>query len=193
MIAGWLTLLLFPLLGWGVLRFFEDEPVALMLRCNLPIWVQLVAGASVGITMGYLARYIVTRAFMNNIENKYARVVAGLQLTPFSVIFLSFCAGFGEELFFRGAIQPLAGVWITAIAFVALHGYLSPTNWRLSIYGIFMVLAIALLGYMADEMGILAAAVAHMVIDIILFAHLREKGQNLVPVYSPFQRNTPQV
>ena len=36
-----------------------------------------------------------------------------------------------------------ASVWITSFLFIVIHGYLSPWNWRLSIYGTFMVIASA--------------------------------------------------
>ena len=31
-------------------------------------------------------------------------------------------AGWSEELFFRGTIQPLAGAWLTSLFFVVAHG-----------------------------------------------------------------------
>ncbi|MBK7566807.1 MAG: CPBP family intramembrane metalloprotease [Bacteroidetes bacterium] len=34
------------------------------------------------------------------------------------MLFLSFCAGVGEELLFRGAIQPWLGIWLTALLFI---------------------------------------------------------------------------
>jgi membrane protease YdiL (CAAX protease family) len=183
LIAGWGTLILFPLLGWGILQFFEDDALGMMVRSEMNFFLQIIAGAAVGVALGYLAQAIITRPFMGDIEDKYARVVSGLNLNRMHIVFLSFCAGFGEELLFRGALQPLAGVWITAIGFVALHGYLSPFSWRISLYGAFMVLAIALLGYMADGWGIIAACTAHMAIDIVLFAHLTAKGETLKYVY----------
>ncbi len=185
LIAAWATLLLFPVAGWGVLQFFEDDALGIMFRSEINIVLQILAGAAVGTSLGYLAKMIITRPFMDNIESKYARVVSGLMLTRVQIVFLSLCAGFGEELLFRGALQPLAGVWITAVGFVALHGYLSPFSWRISLYGAFMVLAIALLGYMADGWGVIAACVAHMAIDIVLFAHLSAKGKSLTYVYEP--------
>jgi membrane protease YdiL (CAAX protease family) len=96
------------------------------------------------------------------------------------ILFVSFCAGFGEELLFRGSLQYLLGIWTTAIIFVALHGYINPRDWRISVYGLFMTLAIASLGYATEHIGIWSAVVAHTIIDIILFRFLVNKGEKLL-------------
>ena len=96
---------------------------------------------------------------------------AGLKLPD--LIFLSIAAGVGEEILFRGAIQPFLGIWITALIFVALHGYLNPMNLRMSVYGILMVVVSAGLGYLFEKYGIFAAMTAHFFIDIVLFVRFR--------------------
>lgn len=179
LIAGWATLLLFPLSGWGLLWFFPDVPWHTMFRSHWHPLLQLPAGLALGFALGYLAKAVVSMPFMEGMSHRYARIVAALHLSPGMLLFLSFCAGFGEELFFRGALQPLAGVWLTAFIFVALHGYLNPWNWRISLYGIFMAAVIALLGYCTEWAGIWMACAAHMGIDIVLFFHLHRLGTRL--------------
>ena len=76
----------------------------------------------------------------------------------------------GEELLFRGAIQYWLGIWLTAILFVAIHGYLNPKNWKLSIYGVFMTFAIVGIGYFFEYFGIITAMSAHFMIDVYLFS-----------------------
>jgi hypothetical protein len=98
------------------------------------------------------------------------------------IVGVSLCAGIGEEIFFRGVVQPLpyCGVWVTAIFFVAIHGYLNPMDWRISIYGVYMTILIAGLGYLTDYMGLTTAMVAHTMIDVVLFSYLtKEPGENL--------------
>ncbi len=182
--AGWGTLLLFPLLGWFILQFFEPDALQLMFRGEISIIWQLLSGLMIGLGCGFIARFVVSRPFMENIETKYARMINQLNLNTGTIIFLSFCAGFGEELLFRGAIQPLLGIWITAIVFVAIHGYINPTNWRISIYGITMTLIIALLGWMTEIWGIWSAGAAHMAIDIVLFQHLVKQGKKYNAIQS---------
>jgi membrane protease YdiL (CAAX protease family) len=115
---------------------------------------------------------------MRPIRKKYAPLIQNLKLSTTAIVLLSFCAGFGEELLFRGALQPLLGIWITAIIFVAIHGYLNPRDWRLSVYGTVMTLIIVVLGYMTEVWGIFTACAAHMAIDIVLFKYLVDSGKN---------------
>ena len=110
--------------------------------------------------------------FMEPVRSRYAARFADLKLNWVAVVFISLCAGIGEELLFRGAIQPLLGIVITAIVFVAIHGYLNPKDWRVSVYGIFMTIIIVLFGWMTDEIGIWSAVIAHAMVDVILLADL---------------------
>jgi membrane protease YdiL (CAAX protease family) len=115
---------------------------------------------------------LIALPFQRTVYSKYARLIQSLRLSWIDIIFISLCAGFGEELLFRAAIQPLLGIWITAVLFVALHGYLNPKSWRLTVYGLYLVGAIASLGYLCSNLGVLSAAMAHAVIDIILLSVL---------------------
>lgn len=167
-----ITLVLFPAVGWALLKFTHQDAATLLLRSNTHIFNEIIIGSISGIVMGFGAKKIIQLNLLRQVETKYARMIGNLNLKRIDVIFISFCAGFGEELLFRGAIQPYLGIWITAIIFVAIHGYLNPKNFKITIYGIYMSIAIAGLGYLTDYIGILSACIAHMVIDILLFSHL---------------------
>src|SRR5690554_6332552 len=142
-IAGAVTILGFPLSGWILLQWLQGDAWAMMTRSTVGIGQQFIVGVLVGIAAGYGAKWLVTRSFMKPVEEKYSIFIHRLNLSLPAIIALSICAGFGEELFFRGALQPLMGVWLTAIIFVAIHGYLNPFKWRISVYGIYMTVAIA--------------------------------------------------
>ncbi len=185
-IAGWATLIAFPLLGAGILYIAGLPVMDTMFRTELNFILQIGLGGAIGTVLGLGAKWVVTRKVLEPVATRYSRLMAGLGLNQGHVYFLSFCAGFGEELLFRGAIQPLAGIWITAIIFVAIHGYLNPMNWRLSLYGIYMTLAIALLGYLTEWWGIWAAASAHMAIDVVLFNFLSVYAKRETPSLEPF-------
>lgn len=170
------TLIIFPFIGWGVLSIFKDNSLSIILRSPVSVWIQIPTGIALGFVLGYGAQYVVSRPFLGGVEKKYSRIIAGLKLNHWQIIFISICAGFGEELLFRGAIQPLLGLWITAIIFVAIHGYLDPRDWKMTIYGIYMTVAIAALGYYTDYLGIVGASLAHAGIDYVLFRHLIKSG-----------------
>ncbi len=182
--AAVFTLIGFPLIGWVILYIFGKDPLMLW---NQSLWSvawywQAAIGLILGVILGKSAQYIVTRPFLKETERKYSNLIRKLKLTHAQIIFISFCAGFGEELLFRGSIQPLLGIWVTALLFVAIHGYLNPTNWKISVYGLFMTVAIALLGYCTVYLGILTACVAHMMIDVVLFYHLTKAKSKFEPI-----------
>src|SRR5690606_280534 len=121
-----------------------------------------------------LAWQIIKLPFLSSTRNFFTRLISELQLNTVQIVFVSICAGIGEELLFRGAIQPVAGIFITSLVFVALHGYLNPFNPRIIVYGVFMTFFIIFLGYLTERLGILSSIVAHTVIDIYLLRKLSQ-------------------
>ncbi len=175
---------LLTLVGMGsvallINEFSETVDIASMLLGPLPWYWQVLIGAVYGIVSGFLANFIVGMSFMSPVRVKYESIFAGFELGLSEIWFISFCAGVGEELLFRGAIQPLIGIPITSIVFVAIHGYLNPKDWRISIYGIFMTGVIWVLGIGAEKIGLLSAIVAHMLIDVVLLGALNPNRSKL--------------
>lgn len=163
-----LTLIGFPLVGWVILWLAGGPPFSDLFKIEQPVVQQLSVGVATGVVTGWLAWVIIRSRPMKSVRLKYADVIREFNLTPFQILYISLCAGIGEEILFRGVIQPYLGIWITAIIFVAIHGYLNPFNWKLFLYGVYMTLAIALIGFFAERFGLYSAMAAHAVIDIIL-------------------------
>jgi len=172
LIGAVITLFGFPLLGWVLLYFNKPSPLELMLRGDQPLIIQALIGGSAGIFLGAGAKKLISLRFLRSTLKKYASLIGEFNLKDMDIIFISFCAGFGEELLFRGSIQVFLGIWITALIFVGIHGYLNPKNWKISIYGAYMTIAIAALGYITEHVGVFASCLAHMLIDVILFYYL---------------------
>jgi len=171
---GVVTLVIFPLLGFLIHHYTATKPFLEIFLTHTNYALEIFVGILVGAIGGFLGWKIVTRSILLPTLNKYRELVQSLKMTHFSIIGVSVCAGIGEEVFFRGVVQPLPyfGIWITSILFVAIHGYLNPWNWRISIYGVYMTLLIACLGYLTQELGLTTAIIAHTVIDIVLFYFL---------------------
>jgi len=156
LLLGWATLLGFPLLAW-ILNYFIKwfDPADLFVSRIGHYGLEVVIGAGYGLFAGLIAPYI--------------DIIRSLQLRSSDILFISLCAGIGEEIFFRGFLQEGLGIWWTSIVFIAIHGYLRPNSWQISIYGISMVVLIAGVGYLRDYFGLVSAITAHTVIDIVLF------------------------
>ena len=168
---------LFTLIGFGgagllLITFVQQRDPMEVLFGQGEVLFQVLIGIAAGLGIAAVAWGIISRPFMKRVRVHYADMIGPLMAHPFDRFFISLCAGVGEEIFFRGALQFWFGIPITAIVFVAVHGYLDPRNWRISIYGTMMTLAMILLGWLADRFGLLAPMIAHFLIDLVLLQKL---------------------
>ena len=93
--------------------------------------------------------------------------------SPLVAIILAFSAGIGEEILFRGAIQPRLGIGITAFLFAIAH-----TQYGLS-YGTLGILLIGItLGYQRRYMNTTACILTHGAYNTVAFmaAYLSGNG-----------------
>lgn len=162
-----------------LVNLFSAESIQIMVRSAEPLWLQLLLGSGVGVLMGFIAHLVsnsrVVQASPRVLELRV--LFRDLHLSTFDCVLISIAVGFGEELLFRGAIQPLLGVIPTAVLFVAIHGYISFRDWRISVYGVLMTGFIIIIGYMTEFYGIWSAAAAHALIDFVLLMAMRREDE----------------
>lgn len=166
------TLVVFGGIGAIVIPLVRQVKLTEFLSGVDTYWLQITIGVVIGIVTAKAGWQIVELPLLAKTKVFFASLIRPLKLSSTEIIFISICAGVGEELFFRGAIQPVLGVWMTSILFVLLHGYLNPFNLPLMYYGVYMVLVIGVLGLLTEHYGILTAMIAHTIIDIILLTEL---------------------
>lgn len=169
-----LTLFGFSIIGLLIIYYIQGIEIVDFFSKGESISKQLMIGLSTGLVTALLAILIIrlpsfqkSRLFFKNL---FSRINPGFH----HILFYSFCAGVGEEIFFRGAVQPFLGIWITSIIFVLLHGYISFKNLPLTLYGIFLILVSSSFGYLFDIYGIFACIAAHFLFDVILFLYIRK-------------------
>ena len=148
--------------GLGVMTWF-----GLIGGLGLPkdppgILVGLGAGAALGAVLVALSR----------LGSRYAesvrRLEAGLRsllgpMTRLEVVIAALASSIGEEFLFRGAMQPLIGLWPTALIFGVLH---RGPNRLFAIWPILAALAGLLLGVLVEWSGsVWPAVVAHALIN----------------------------
>lgn len=172
-----LTLIGFPLIGWVILWIFDGPAFPTIFQSDYHLVLQVAIGAITGFVAGWMAWIMIRSKYMDPVRDKYSDIIGAFKLRPAHIIYVSLCAGIGEEILFRGVIQQYLGIWITAIFFVAIHGYLDPRNPKLMVYGVFMTLIIALIGWQSEKFGLTTAMLAHTVIDIVLL-HQMSKQTN---------------
>jgi hypothetical protein len=78
--------------------------------------------------------------------------------------FLAFSASVGEEILFRGALQPVFGLWLTSIFFALLHTQYTLTPASIIIFGVALGL-----GMVRRKYSTTAAIIGHFVYNFIPF------------------------
>lgn len=100
------------------------------------------------------------------IERMFLEILDMRALRWHHAVLLGLLAGIPEEILFRGAMQPVLGVFITAMVFGALHAA-TPA------YFVYATIAGTFLGLLVEWRGGLWAAIAaHTTIDVLMFLAL---------------------
>ena len=122
--------------------------------------IGLVAGlALVGMSRAWTARTASGAA----LAEAMAEVVGGLSLP--AVVLLALVSGIGEEMLFRGALQPRVGWILATLLFAAAHFLPRP---GLRVWALFALLAGGLFGGLFAWTGsLLAPAVAHVSVNAL--------------------------
>lgn len=178
---GLVTLILFPALALSVLWFFSSKnPIEVLEITNFLKSFSFI-GFLFGTIYALISLWVFGRPYFEGEMYRQKKLILSLKLKFLDKLFLSFCAGFGEEILFRSGMQHYLGIILTSFIFVAIHGYLNPKRPRLALYGLFLMPFILLLGYGLEYYGVWFCIFAHMSYDLILFLALKEE-----PEPSPF-------
>jgi len=124
--------------------------------------LSLALGATLGVVVVALTPLFAERtAWARALEAELEPIAKALSGTDIALVAL--LSGLSEELFFRGAMQPVLGIWITSIIFGALHTGPKRAFLAWSIWAFVMGL---LLGWIFDFTGVLWGPVlAHVYIN----------------------------
>lgn len=150
-------------------RNYRTGPEAtLRLGIKVPTPTQIAAGLS-GVVAAFVAAFIggaltqwLQPAKITGIEESVQAVLAGVT-NPLVALILAVSTGFGEEIFFRGALQPRMGIALTAILFAFLHAQYGFT-WIL--LGMFLIGLT--FGWLAKNYGTMSAVIAHVVYNLLV-------------------------
>lgn len=88
----------------------------------------------------------------------------------FEIVLVSIASGFCEEVFYRGVIQSICGIWVASLIF----GFCHFAGWKYIFYVVWATLAGLLFGYLLIATGSLwPAIIAHMVNNFVSIVYLR--------------------
>jgi membrane protease YdiL (CAAX protease family) len=174
-----LTCLVFCLIAAPIIYFSRPEPLALFARPAGPLTQLLVGQVLALLAAGAswaLFRLTSRSASSARTIESYAR----LDLSGLNPLWISIAAAIGEEMLFRAALQPLLGVWIVSLLFVLTH---VPVYQFRKLDGAAIAQAATVfigsvvLGYVFQYVGLLAAMLVHMWIDIVGLMLVRQAIQ----------------
>lgn len=148
------------------IRFRSLAPLAIL---RVPVPIQLLEGLVVGAIVGSATVAWFLRAPIFEAGRAAARgVLASAPLTRADVTSMAIAAGVGEELLFRGAVQPLIGVTGTSIGFTLVHAWVPLTGIARAAYAAFVFGVSVVLGLICLRSGLVAAMTAHATVDLVI-------------------------
>ncbi|MES2799464.1 MAG: CPBP family intramembrane glutamic endopeptidase [Bacteroidota bacterium] len=172
LILGLVTLLIFPLPTLLLRPWIEGIHWLELLELNNLQWKPVLLGLAYGLGYAVLASFFLTMRIFQEVPLRVEETVKALNLSIFEGIFLSICAGFGEELLFRAGLQPYLGIWLTSFIFIAIHGYISIKTPKNSLYGLLLFPFIIGISYGYEIGGLWFAVSAHFMYDAVLFTKI---------------------
>ncbi|MDR0802478.1 CPBP family intramembrane glutamic endopeptidase [Fluviicola sp.] len=165
-LMGFVTLLMAPL-GWTLCGM---PPVWEFLQLDRISNLWTAIGVEFGVFAGILMLVFTNTETARKSFSVQHQLIKALRLNFADILFLSLCAGFGEEILFRIAVQQWLHPILASIVFVAIHGYILPNDWNTTKYGILVCLFITVLSYaISGEQGLWFCIAAHASYDFVLF------------------------
>lgn len=134
----------------------------------------LETGVALGVVVVLLSDGLVDRfAWTEQLRREVIEMLR--PMTRRKAVCVALCSGVGEELLFRGALQPWLGLWLTSVAFGFAH-----IGWQREMLGwaVFAAIVGALLGGLfLVTGGLLGPIVAHAVINGIQLWRLAAESE----------------
>lgn len=162
--------LVWLLLGNLVIHFFQEKTLADIFFRGSHILVQVGIGLATGALIGLAGIAMIRLPSFKKILDEYAiiRQVRELSMSPAQMVYVSLIAGISEEILFRGALQPVIGIWWTSILFIGVHGYIRLRTITHVLYTLFTFLLSTILGLLFIYFGLPAAISAHFIYDVVV-------------------------
>jgi membrane protease YdiL (CAAX protease family) len=150
---------------------FGDGALPMVLIEGQPLVAQIGWGVTFGLAISVPTTVVVFFVpLFSSLRRELLGLVSRLDLDALNPLWISLSAGIGEELLFRGALQPILGIWWASFIFTLAHfrsGQFHSMNWQKLIYAASVFIVGLFLGYVFLEIGLIAAMVTHAVVDVV--------------------------
>ena len=150
---------------------FGDRTLPTVLVEGQPIAAQIGWGITFGLAISVPFAVIVFFVpLFSSFRRQLLDLVSRLDLEALNPLWISLSAGIGEELLFRGALQPILGIWWASFIFTLAHfrsGQFHSMNWQKLVYATSVFIAGLFLGYVFIEIGLIGAMVTHAIVNVV--------------------------
>jgi len=184
LLRQWSLCLLMVTAAWVVCAVTQVSFVGLFSGpLSLSSQAAVTAALSIAACVNAFASYklVAKRPVAQHTIESYSR----LDLRGWNPALLAPAAGIGEEILFRGALQSLAGIWLSSALFVLAHARayrFNALNRRVLLQSLGLLAVSLILACVAKYAGLLTAIVLHTVIDLTgLYTVRRVTGKGLTP------------
>ncbi|MGB1050813.1 MAG: CPBP family intramembrane glutamic endopeptidase [Chitinophagales bacterium] len=182
LLLGLITLLGMGGLGLILLPYTSEITWQILFeKSSIHLYSSLALGGGIGLGASIVSLFI-SRSFpTSDLERKLRQRLPLHAMNSLTIVFLSLCAGIGEELLFRGPllfglfeyISLPVGILLNAIFFVGLHGYLNPKQDLPWVLRLWLIAFASALGLMTISLSLVSAITAHTIYDLILLHAMR--------------------
>ena len=183
LLLGLITLLGMGGLGLLLMPYTSEVTWQILFeKSSNQMYSSLAVGGTIGLGASLVSLFI-SRSFpTSDLERKLRQRLPLHAMSTLTILFLSLCAGIGEELLFRGPllfglfeyISLPGGILFNAIFFVGLHGYLNPRQDLPLVLRLWLVAFASALGLMTISLSIASAIIAHTIYDLVLLHAMRK-------------------
>lgn len=148
----------------------HPQALPAQLLSGLPVSQQVIVGLAIG--GAYFLCSAIGLKYSRNWDStkSTAESYSRLDLNGWNPLWIALAAGFGEELLFRGALQPIIGIWFTSALFVLAHtrAYrFNAVSRRVLIQAAGIFTVSVFLGYVAHYAGLVTAMIIHAAVDVV--------------------------
>ncbi len=174
-----LSFLFYGFSGLMLVWLFHDGGLSDLFQHGYAFTTQLAIGILTGAGSALIIMNISSRQPVAGVLNDFGifKIIANARFNNVDRVQISLFAGIGEEFLFRGALQPVIGIWLTSIIFVAIHGYFKFKSAGHILFGLMMFGLSMMLGYLFIYAGLVAAMAAHTVYDMVMLWWVKGYGK----------------
>lgn len=166
----------FTLIAVFIDRISESVDLIESLTVESPPWFIPVAAFFVTPLIGIGIHWMMEGIQWFRSVNELSRsIIRQINPSPAQIIALSLAAGWGEEILFRGAFQPVIGIVLTSVLFAGLHTGFQFNLHALRVYFIVVFVLSIGLGVIARELGLVTAMAVHGSWDLLMVFIIRRE------------------